>query len=83
MTSLVEQVRRANERHRSAQLAAARIEAAGRGKELFDRAALERLCPEVVRAWGADELEHVYYVRAPRVMTLHELAAALRRSRCA
>ncbi len=83
MTSLVDEVRRANERHRTAQLAAARIEAATRGKEPFDSGALERLCPEILRAWGERELEHLYYVRAPRVMTLHELAAALTRSRCA
>jgi hypothetical protein len=80
---LIDEVRRANERHRYALLAAARVEATSRGKEPFDRATLEQLCPEVVRAWEPDELEHLYYVRAPRVMTLHELAAALRRSRCA
>jgi len=84
MTSLVDQLRRASERHRAAILAAARIEAAARGKEPFDHAALVRLCgPDLLRGRTAEELEHHYYVLAPRVMTLRELAALLTRSRCA
>ena len=81
MTSLVDQLRRASERHRAGMLAAARIEAAARGKEAFDHAALVRLCgAALLHGRSAEELEHHYLVLEPRVMTLRELATRLRAS---
>jgi hypothetical protein len=79
---LVEQIKRDNAQRRTDALARARAAAAERGKEPFDLARLGQLT--ALAAHGRmtpdeqqERFEHMYYVEAPELMTLAELARKL------
>jgi hypothetical protein len=81
--ALLDELAARNDRIRSERLAAAKAEAAERGKEPFDLGKLEalvdtshegRLAPEDARR---RKYEEMYYVEHPELMTLAELAAVV------
>ena len=74
------EIGRRNAELRTERLAAAKRDAAARGKEPFDLAKLETMCdtssegrmdPEPVRY---AEFEEMYYVRFPKILTLEDFA---------
>jgi hypothetical protein len=80
-TALLEEIGRRNTERRTERLAAAKRDAAARGKEPFDLAKLETMCdtssegrmdPEPVRQ---ERFEELYYVRFPQILTLEDFAS--------
>lgn len=74
------EIGRRNDKLRAERLAAAKRDAAARGKEPFDLAKLETMCdtssegrmdPEPVRH---ERFEEMYYVQFPQILTLEDFA---------
>jgi hypothetical protein len=78
----VDKIRREEDAKRAEALARRKEEAAERGKEPFDLAKLETMC--AIDALGHmtpeerfSNLEYMYYVNSPKLMTLAEFAEKL------